>query len=246
MRKLLPILALFILSGFAYGSACNLASGSGIACVQMNVVAGASPGNLAFGSSNTAGNEIIAIVRCTGGNTATPTDTRNTYSTAIANQQIGPGTSRISIYYAENIGAGANTVASVCTTGSLKLAIFEFSGLRTTGSLDKTHGAAGTGTAVASGATTTTAQSVELAIGGNSWGNVTDTPGAGSGWTLEETAQASSNSMEIEDQILTSTGTPNATFAAVTNAAGWGAEIATFEANTSGGVVRHRAQVINQ
>lgn len=221
-------LAILSFTGRAF-AVCNLVTGSGIACVQTaNGFVGSSTGTLAFGSNNAAGNTIIVATRGNIGNTSTPTDTRgNTYNiAATANVLLGGGPSTISVYYAFNIAAGANTVNFSGAASNQRVFIAEYSGLTTTDPIDKSHSASGTSTTPASGATTTTAQAKELAFGatGNSDGSVT--PTAGAGWTLEPTID---DFFAAEDQILSSTGTPNATWNAIVSAP-WGSIVATFKA----------------
>ena len=105
--------------------------------------------SLAFASSNTAGNWIGVCVRAGAQNeTITVTDTKgNTYKKAISFNETSDGNT-VGIYYAENIGGGANTVKVVVTSSTtLRFAILEYSGVATSGSLDVTATAQGSGTA---------------------------------------------------------------------------------------------------
>ena len=93
------------------------------------------------------------------------TDSRgNTYTLAI-----GPTTGtglRQSIYYAKNIAAGSNTVTVTFNKAAafVDVRVLEYSGLDTVNPLDKTAGAAGSGTTASSGAATTTSAN-ELIFG---------------------------------------------------------------------------------
>jgi len=219
-----------LIFGSAFASAaCNLSSSNGIACVQSNskTISNASSGTIAFPSNNTAGNLIVVALFANGGDTSLPTDSRNTYQAAAANQLQSPD--RLSVYYAQNIGAGANTV-SVSAPGAtqLRVVIFEFSGLATAGALDQAAGASGTSSVPVSPSVTTTS-SLELVIGAElrvSNGTIS----AGSGYTLELCRDScGSGSLGTEDRILSSAQTLAATWGGG-NVAKWASAIATFHA----------------
>src|ERR1035441_9318234 len=131
----------------ASATACNLVSSNGIVCVQSaNKLINTSSGTVAFSSNNTAGNLIVVVLRAAGGATSVPSDTNlNTYQIAYPN--LLQGSNRLSVYYAQNIAAGANTV-SVAATGAsaIRVAIFEYSGIAASNALDQATGTTGTGT----------------------------------------------------------------------------------------------------
>src|SRR6267378_2344381 len=88
---------------------------------------------LGFGANNTAGNFIVVCVRAGALNEViTVSDTRtNIYRKAIQFNQTADGFTG-AIFYAENIGAGANTViVSDNISGTLRFAILEYSGVAT-------------------------------------------------------------------------------------------------------------------
>src|SRR5205085_839103 len=93
---------------------------------------------MAFGSNNASGNFIVVCVRGgTSGETFTVTDSRNTYQVAFSSNEVLNGNTW-AIYYAENIGAGANTVTvSQTISATLRFTIAEYSGVATAGSLDR-------------------------------------------------------------------------------------------------------------
>ena len=137
-----------------------------IALVQK---AGSATGSAAFGSNNTLGNLLVAIIR----NGLISSDTQN-------NTWVAANTyTDITMYFAANCKAGANTVS----TSGQAVVIAEFSGVLATSPLDQNNDAQGTSNTYLSGSITTT-QAAELLIGGveNETANsLTNTPGAG--WT---------------------------------------------------------------
>jgi YD repeat-containing protein len=96
---------------------------------------------LAFVSNNTAGNWIGVCVRAgASGEAFTISDSKgNTYHQAFSiNDTVGGNT--LAIYYAENIGSGANTVTVADSiSGTLRFAILEYSGVATSSSLERTR-----------------------------------------------------------------------------------------------------------
>jgi hypothetical protein len=233
MRNVLfPLSVLFLLNQAFAASCSNTSLGNGIVCVQSaSVATAASSGTLAFGSNNTAGNLAIVAIRCvTSTGPATPTDSRNTYTAVGTQVQIDSVASQFTnIFYSANIGAGANTVSFSCPSATrFKAAIFEYSGLATVTPLDKTTGQGASSTTMTSGATATTMQAIELVFAVGAYGS-TDAAGAGAGFSLRENQSVTGDVLETEDEVLTSTGTPNATWAALTTGTSWGSIIATFK-----------------
>src|SRR5713101_5208251 len=113
--------------------------------------------SLSFTSANTAGDFIAVCVRAgTVGEVFTVTDTMgNTYHPAAQSTQSGIS---LQIFYAENIKSGANTITvSDTALSTLRIAIFEYSGIATANSLDVTASAMGNSTSPSSGNATTTA-----------------------------------------------------------------------------------------
>src|SRR5262245_9625695 len=154
---------------------------------------------LAFPAANTAGNWLAVAVRAGLPNEIfTVTDSRgNTFRNAVQFTETGDNTS-LAIFYAENVAGGANTVTvsdSLAAT-TLRLALFEYSGVAGTNSLDGTSTAQGTSSAPASGPVPTTT-SGDLVLGLVTTANVrTFTPG--SGFTGEEVVPAGSGKFFIE------------------------------------------------
>src|SRR5579859_640752 len=132
----------------------------GIALVQHASKDAGSPSSstLAFPVNTTAGNWIAVCVRVGALNeTITVTDTQNNvYQKAIQFNQSADGFT-FAIFYAENIGGGANTVkVSNSVAGTLRFAILEYSGVATSSSLDVTATAQGHSTAPTSSPSVTT------------------------------------------------------------------------------------------
>jgi lysophospholipase L1-like esterase/PKD repeat protein len=174
-----------------------------------------------FSNNTTAGHTIVVA-----GSTGSPaissvSDTQgNTFVQALAN-----GSS--AIYYAANIKGGADTVTAnfVSSAGFSVIYIHEYSGLSTS-PLDQTSSQSGTGTAVTSGAKTTT-QANELIFGYASVDRYVQT--GGTGFSVRQTAGGNMS----EDMIVSTAGTYSATFTQ-NGSAGWTGLMATF-AGTGGG-----------
>ncbi len=182
-----------------------------------------------FASNNTAGNLIIVVAGWAGTTiTASVSDSNgNTYQTAV-----GPTTgvgSRGQMFYAENIAGGANTVtvAFSASVSGAHLLIHEYSGIATSNSLDQVTSATGSSTVCDTGSVTTTQADALLFA---SCGAETDptTITAGTGYTLRELVGAAGKTA-TEDQIVSATGTYNATFTLGASAP-WLASLATFKA----------------
>jgi hypothetical protein len=184
---------------------------------------------LAFPASNTAQNWIAVVIRAgRTGQTFTITDTRgNIYRRAVQLNETVDGTT-VAIFYAENIVGGANTVtvSDTIAGGTLRFAVFEYSGVATASSLDVTASAQGTSTTPNSGPATTTA-SGDLVIGGISTAEST-TFTAGSGYVIQERVPAASTKLIVEDQRQTAAGTVSAN-ATLSVARVWAAVMATFK-----------------
>jgi len=185
---------------------------------------------LAFPSSNAAGNWIGVAVRAGGTNQViTITDTRgNLYRKAVQfNATLDNVT--LAIFYAENIGGGANTIqVSDSQSGTLRLSILEYAGVATTNSLDVTAAAQGTSAAPASGNAATTGNG-ELLIGVVMTADFVSVA-AGSGYTLRDVLPANpSAKLAVEDRVQTTAGSAAAT-ASLGAATNWGAVLASFRA----------------
>ena len=226
----LLLITLFVFVPISAGS-------SGITLIQhASVDAGTTASSsLAFASSNTAGNWIGVCVRAGAQNeTITVTDTKgNTYKKAISFNETSDGNT-VGIYYAENIGGGANTVKVMVTSSTtLRFAILEYSGVATSGSLDVTATAQGSGTAANSGNAVTTA-SGDLLLGTIMTGDPENYT-AGSGYKIEASVPALPNTkLMVEDQIQGSSGTASAS-ATLGASNSWAAGLAAFKAGVGPG-----------
>jgi chitodextrinase len=190
--------------------------------------------SLAFGANTIAGNWIAVVIRAgRTGQTFTVTDTAgNTYQKAVQLNETTDNTT-LAIYYAENINGGATTVSvgNSINGGTLRFAIFEYSGVALANSLDATATGQGTSATPAT-AVATAASSGDLVIGGLSSANP-QTFTAGSGWTLEESVPATPNTkLAVEDQIMSTAGSISAT-ATLSSSDAWGAVVAAFRVAAS-------------
>ena len=193
----------------------------------------AASSSLAFSANNSAGNFIAVLIRAGGsGSGLTVTDTRaNVYRQAT---RFTRGTDHVgAIYYAENVGSGANTVTvSVAAAATLRFGILEYSGVAKSSALDGVVTAVGTSTLPNSGTLTTTA-SGDLLLGAitiNENVNVV----AGAGYTIRQSVPALPATKVIaEDRIMTSAGTASAT-GTLAVAFPWGAALAAFKPAAGG------------
>ena len=208
--------------------------GGGIALVQSNALRGTGVPSISvpFGSANTAGNLIIAVVRMsTTSQTVTVTDSAgNSYTDAVAQPQSADG-HQVHVFYAKNVAGGANTVTATfsATNNRPWLAVYEYSGLSTTSPLDRTANAQGSGSAPSSGATATTVSANELVFAALGLpGSYTGTVAAGSGYVLQLQDTGSSRSAN-EAAVVTSTGSYAGTFS-LSAGTNWTAVVATFAA----------------
>ena len=192
--------------------------------------------SLAFTSNNTAGNWIAVCIRAGASSSQifTVSDSQgNTYLQAVQLGVTGdtPNGNSLAIYYAQNINRGANTVTvSDTVSGSLRLAIFEYSGVATSNSLDVTASVQGTSTSPNSWSITTTANG-DLLLG------VIDTADpetftAGSGYVAEQLVPAEPGTkLLVEDQIQATAGAASAS-ATLGASDPWGALLAAFKAGS--------------
>ena len=182
-----------------------------------------------FVAAQTAGNLNVVVVGW--GNTAainSVSDSRgNTYALAVG-PTSGSGL-RQSLYYAKNIAAGSNTVTVTFSPAAAypDVRILEYSGLDTSSPLDKTAGAAGTGTTANSGSATTTVAN-ELIFGAGTSG--TRFNAAGVGYTSR---MINVYGNIVEDKTVGSTGSYNATATEVSGV--WVMQMVTFRGSGQGG-----------
>ena len=192
---------------------------------------------LGFATNNTAGNWIAVCIRAGALNEViTVSDSRaNIYRKAVQFNQTADGITG-AIFYAENIGAGANTVTvSDNISGTLRFSILEYSGVATSASLDVATAAQGHSTAPSSAPSVNTTANGDLLIGTMMTGN-NQSFTAGSGYKIEESVPGPGNAkLIVEDQIQSISGAATAT-ATMGSADDWVAGLAAFKAaNGSGG-----------
>jgi hypothetical protein len=187
--------------------------------------------SLAFTRANVAGNLIVVAIRTGHSSQAlTVTDSLgNTYQEAIQLHNTFDGMA-VAIYYAENIAGGSNavTVSKPQPDGGLRVAIFEYSGVALTASLDQTAGAEGSSATPDSGAVTPTSDG-ELVIGVVATVNE-ETFTGGAGYAINETVPAAPyTNLIVEDQTQAARSSVSA--GATLSASGdWAAVVATFRA----------------
>lgn len=202
-----------------------------IARVQSNTATGTAGNTLAatFPGSNTAGNLLIVVAETDDGGTATVNDSVGNSYTQAKSTSWDFGLRKLSVYYANNVSGGPNTVTltSNTTGGGKQLQVFEYSGLADSNVLDQSGVSATIGctnTCITSPSVTTTQANELLFAAGGPAANAT--PTAGSGYTLEaETNNAAIGSAYIasEDQIVSTAGSYQASF--------------TFSSQSSAGII---------
>ena len=162
------------------------------------------------------------------GQAFTIADTRgNTYRKAAQlNETVDVTT--VAIFYAEDIAAGTNTVtvSDSINGGTLRFAIFEYSGVATGSSLDVTAAAQGTSATPNSGSAATTAAD-DLVIGAISTSDAA-TFTAGSGYVIQERVPATSTKLVVEDRRQATAGAVSAS-ATLSVSRIWGAVMAAFK-----------------
>ena len=199
-------------------------SGSAIGYVQSaNNVSSTNTTGIAasFASSTTAGNAIVVAASTTGPAISSVVDSQgNTYVQAVASGGNA-------VWYTTGIKGGADTITAnfAASTGFSLIYIHEYAGLASN-PLDQVSSQTGTGTAITSGAVTTT-EANELILG---YAAVDYRVSAsGPGFTVRQTAGGNMS----EDMTVFSLGTYSAIF--TQNISGkWAGMIATFKAANVG------------
>src|SRR6266403_1879908 len=198
----------------------------------------ATSATLAFNSNNTVGNWIGVCVRAGhSGQIFTVTDSRgNTYRKAAQfNVTVDtPNGHTLGIFYAENIAGGANAITvSDTISGTMRIAMVEYSGVAATNSLDVFAMAQGNGVSPNSGNATATS-SGDLLLGAISSAYSASFT-AGNGFAIEGSVPAAPNTKLIaEDRIQTAAATVSA--GAILGAPdSWGVVLAAFKAGNAGG-----------
>ena len=177
--------------------------------VRAKEITSGTTNSLAFNGANVAGNLIVVYVVWGNTGTATVTDSRgNAYVAAAPAIAWGSTNSwRAQVFFAKNVVAGSNTVTATFSTNVSgawgDLYIHEYSGIDRVSPLDVATSAKGTGTALNSGAATTTNANDLIFGGGASSGN---TSSAGSGFT----SRSSLSGNRTEDKVVSTAGSYNA------------------------------------
>jgi hypothetical protein len=228
--------ALLILLIVAVCIALTSASASAITLMQRAAIdsAATTTSSLPFTTNNTAGNWIGVCIRAgRTGEAFTVRDSRGNVYRRAAQLNVtvdSPNGDTVAIFYAENVAAGANTVTvSDSLQATLRVAIFEYSGLATANSLDVSAGAQGTGTALNTGSVTSTVNG-DLVLSALMTADPR-TFTAGAGFASQAFVPAEPNTKLIaEDRVQTSAGALSAT-ASINSADPWGAVVATFKSS---------------
>lgn len=177
-------------------------------------------GTVTFSSTTTAGNIILVTARSGGTATTTMADDKaggsNTYNTdvTLSHASFGAGY----IFSAPNAGAAKVLTWTNSVSASIRIAIFEYSGIATSSPLDKTSSlyTSGSPTSADSGSTATTTQAAELLVGVlclNAANCGTTTAGTSQSYAIEERVPADPNARLVsEDVVVAATGTYKADF----------------------------------
>jgi len=180
---------------------------------------------VAAGANNvTAGNMLIACI--TAGSQDSPVisdNAGNTWGRIASSTNLTAGR-KTDLWFAQNV-AGASTTLTVQFEPSKfadsAIIIREYSGLLTSGALDKIASSSSSGTTHTTATATTTAQASELLIGcGGSAGIASPTFGAGAGYgnLIEKKGSDAFTYCAMEDRIVSATGEYNASFTTGTSA----------------------------
>jgi Bacterial Ig-like domain (group 2) len=178
--------------------------------------------SVTFTSNTNAGNAIVVAASTAGSAISSVTDSQgNAFTKAVANKSDA-------IFYATSINGGADTVTAnfASSTGFSLIYVHEYAGLAAGSALDQVSTQTGSGTALTSGAATTT-QARELIFG---YASVDSSVSAGGvGFTVRQTAGGNMS----EDMVVSAAGTYSATFTQNISS-GWAGLMATFIAASIG------------
>jgi hypothetical protein len=201
---------------------------------QRTIETSGTSGSLAFQANNTAGNFTAVVVRASYLNqTISVADSRgNVYRQAIKFTNAVEAGNTVSLFYAENIAGGANTVTvSTSRSGSLRFAILEYAGLATSNALDVARSATARSTSPSSGSATTTSPG-DLVIGVfSTQSNQTVTPGAG--FTTRASVGAAPNTMLMVADRIVATPSSVAATATLSSQDNWAAGLIAFRRASS-------------
>lgn len=194
---------------------------------------------LAFGSNVTAASAILGGWRYgTNGRTVTLSDTQtNTYtSNAIEASDASDGNSTCGVGFALNAAAGATTVTFAISgaAANLRFSTSEFSGVATSTALDKTAGASGSGTSMATASVTPDSDGELFYVVGHAAGGETYT--AGTDFTLNTTVPTGAGTQRLATERFIQATAAGHT-GSLTNANGntWSMALATLRAAGGGG-----------
>lgn len=183
-------------------------------------------------SGVTSGNLIVVGVTNENGSVMVSDNKGNLYTKAISSTSGDAS----GIWYASGVVGGTVTVtARPSSSGCVTVVPVEYSGAAVTSVLDKTSLAAGTGTAVSSGNTSSTTQAQELVFGVMSFSNYARIPiTAGSGFAMRqsESDNVGPEAIGVEDQSAPTIGAANPTFI-LGQSASWKGIVSTFKPVTS-------------
>jgi hypothetical protein len=186
--------------------------------------------SLAFSASNAAGNFIVVAVRWNEGtvsSTAIIDTVGNTYQSISTG--YGGGGFRSALWYAENVGAGTNTITAsfsdTVNTATVHIIIVEYSGVAKSGAFDRTNAStAPSGELADSGLTDTTRKANSLLIG-YAWMNASVSNFTFTTGELQRQSQVSR--FFLGDRVVDELGQYN-TAATWTTSRAYGIRIATF------------------
>ena len=184
---------------------------------------------LAFTSANTVGNFILVAVRAGGnGQTITVSDSRgNVYKKAFEHRETLDAAA-VGLFYAENVAAGTNTVTvSDTVSGSLRIAIFEYSGIAPVQALDGTPTKAeGTSATLVSPALVTTSDE-DLIIGVFSTASGTTINPVAPAVMQERVPSGSGAKLAVSDRTQATAGSIS-TMATISGSQAWFASATAF------------------
>ena len=212
-----------------------------IAFVQQKV--GYSSGNsvnVTFDSNNTAGNLLVYSHTAFGSIGSTTESVTDNNSNSI--QSVANISAEFSQYlrYVQNCNGGANQVTGDGNQGFNALSILEYSGVATSSALVGNNTGASFGTAITSGDVTTSDPNV-LLIAGVGYGERDFT--AGTNYTTRSVIKQIA-SVAVEDRIVSSTGTYNATGTLNSNGS-WGIVLAAFKEGGVTALVPNRDDAVS-
>src|SRR3984957_12910204 len=190
-----------------------------------------------YAAAQTAGHLNVIVVGwndSTSGVNSIPDNNHNLHLVA-AGPPTSPGAGTQVIYYAQNIAAaaaGTNTVTVTFNT-TVKfpdVRIVEYSGISSSGALDVSVAANGSGTSLSSGATTTS-NANDLLVGANYIGG--SFAAVGSGYT-KRIVTIPDNDL-VEDRVVAATGSYSAT-STQSPSSWWVMQMAAFRAASGGDI----------